>query len=78
MRNDKEAQVKIEYMWKDAGSGAGGCASLSKAERNGQPGYVVNGVLLDEAHRSQIPHLGEGEAAVWVPGNVLDRLRDLA
>lgn len=65
-------------MWKDAGSGTGGCASLSKAPRNGQEGYVVNGALLDEATRAQIPHLGAGEAAVWVPANVLDRLRDLA
>jgi hypothetical protein len=68
----------IWFMWKDAASGGGGCASLSRAEKDGRPGYVVNGVLLDEADRAQIPHLSEGEAAVWVPANVLDRLRETA
>lgn len=70
--------MEITFLWKDAGSGGGGCPSLSKAPREGRAGYVVNGVLLDEATRAQIPHLGAGEAAVWVPANVLDRLRDQA
>jgi hypothetical protein len=70
-------QIK-KFLWKDVASGGGGCASLSEAAMDGREGYVVNGVLLDEATRAQIPHLGAGEAAVWVPANVLDRLRDLA
>ena len=70
--------LKITFLWKDAGSGGGGCSSLSEATMNGQEGYVVNGVVLDEADRAQIPYLGAGEAAVWVPANVLDRLRGRA
>jgi hypothetical protein len=70
--------VKINFMWKDSGSGGGGCPSLSEAAMGGRDGYVVNGVPLDEATRGQIPHLGADEAAVWVPANVLDRLRGLA
>lgn len=67
--------MKITFLWKDTGSGGGGCPSLSEAEMGGRAGYVVNGALLDEATRAQIPHLGTDEAAVWVPANVLDRLR---
>jgi hypothetical protein len=69
--------MDIRFMWKDEGSGGGGCPSLSEAAMDGRAGYVVNGVLLDEAARAQIPHLGADEAAVWVPANVLDRLGNL-
>jgi hypothetical protein len=70
--------MQIKFLWKDVVSGGGGCPSLSEAEMGGRAGYVVNGVPLDEATRAQIPHRGEGEASVWVPANVLDRLRDRA
>jgi hypothetical protein len=70
--------MKIEFLWKDEGSNVVNCPSLSRAARDGRDGYVVNGIPLDEATRGQIPHIGGGEAAVWVPANVLDRLRELA
>lgn len=69
---------QITFLWKDSASGGGGCASLSEAEMGGRAGYVVNGPMLDEATRAQIPHLGAGEAAVWVPANVLDGLKGRA
>jgi hypothetical protein len=66
-----------EFLWKDEGSNVTNCPSLSRAQRNGQEGYVVNGAVLDAAMQSQIPHAGNGEVAVFVPANVIDRIRDL-
>ena len=65
--------TEIEFLWKTRDSGGGGCPSLSRV----QGGYVVNGVPIDEETRARIPHTAEGEAAVFVPADVLDRLRDL-
>jgi hypothetical protein len=65
---------KIEFLWKDAGSGGGGCDSLSRVEG----GYIVNGTPVDEGTAAQIPHRNPGEVAIFVADNVLDRLRDLA
>ena len=66
--------MQIEFLWKDADSGGGGCPSLSRVPG----GYVVNGIPVDEDTGAQIPHRNAGEVAVFVPWNVLDRLRDLA
>jgi hypothetical protein len=63
----------IEFLWKTDVSGGGGCPSLSKVPG----GYVVNGIPVDEASRAKIPHIAADEAAVFVPADVLDRLRDL-
>lgn len=64
----------VEFLWKDRDSGGGGCPSLSRVDG----GYLVNGTPVDEETRAKIPHLGEGEVTVYVPGNVLDRLRGSA
>lgn len=64
---------KIEFLWKAAGSGGGGCPSLSRVKG----GYIVNGVPIDEETRARIPHAAAGEGAVFVPDDVLDRLKDL-
>jgi hypothetical protein len=64
---------EIEFLWKTRDSGGGGCPSLSRVKG----GYVVNGIPVDAATRAKIPHIAaEGEAAVFVPADVLDRLRD--
>ena len=63
----------IEFLWKDKVSGGGGCPSLSRVKG----GYIVNGIPVDEESRATIPHAAAGEAAVFVPDNVLDRLKDL-
>jgi hypothetical protein len=62
----------VEFLWKDEDSGGGGCPSLSKVSG----GYLVNGIPVDEGTRTKIPHTADGEIAVFVPANVLDRLRD--
>jgi len=60
-------------MWKDSGSGGGGCPTLYKAPG----GYVVQGVKLDDETRAQLRQLADNEDGVFVPANVLDRLRNL-
>jgi hypothetical protein len=66
--------MNIEFLWKDRGSGGGGCPALYRAPG----GYVVQGVKLDAATRALLRQLADTEDAVFVPANVLDRLRDLA
>lgn len=63
--------MDIEFMWKDADSKTGECPALYKAEG----GYVVQGVKLDDETRSQLRQLADGEDGVFVPANVLERLR---
>lgn len=66
--------MKIQFLWKDAGSGGGGCPALYRAPG----GYVVQGLKLDAETRAQLRQFADGEDGVFVPANVLDRLRDLA
>ena len=61
-------------MWKDAGSNVGNCPAMYEAPG----GYVVQGKLLDDATRAQLRDLGDDEMAVFVPANVIDRIRDLS
>ena len=65
--------MQIEFMWKDKDSGGGGCPALYRT----QGGYVVQGKELDAATRAQLRQLADDEDAIFVPANVLDRLRDL-
>lgn len=65
--------MHIEYLWKDTNSGGGGCPAIYRAPG----GYVVQGVTLDEETRAQLRDLADGETAVYVPANVLDRLREV-
>lgn len=66
--------MNIEFMWKDTGSGGGGCPALYRAPG----GYVVQGKNLDPKTRAMLRQLADDEDAVFVPANVLDRLKDLA
>lgn len=65
--------MKITFLWKDTASGGGGCPALYETEG----GYVVQGKALDAKTRAQLRQLAGDEDAVFVPANVLDRLRDL-
>jgi hypothetical protein len=64
--------LELEYLWKDDGSGGGGCPALYAAPG----GYVVQGVKIDPATRNQLRQLADDEDAVFVPANVLDRLKN--
>ena len=63
--------MHIEFLWKDDRSGGGGCPALYEAPG----GYVVQGVKLDAETRAKLRQLAADEDAVYVPANVLDRLR---
>jgi hypothetical protein len=65
--------VKIRFMWKDAGSNVGNCPAMYEAPG----GYVIQGKELDAATRAQLRDLGGDETAVFVPANVIDRIRGL-
>lgn len=61
-------------MWKDGTSGTGDCPSLSRVT-DGPEGYVVVGKKLDAETLPKVRQVGADELAVFVPANVLDRLR---
>ena len=63
---------KITFMWKWNGSGVNNCPALYETDG----GYVVQGIVLSEADRAQLHHVGADETAVFVPADVLDRLRE--
>ena len=65
--------MKIKFMWKDRESNVGNCPAMYEAPG----GYVVQGKLLDAETRAQLRDLGGDEGAVFVPANVIERLRDL-
>lgn len=65
--------MDLEYLWKDPNSGGGDCPALYRTEG----GYVVQGVKLDDDTRSQLRQLADEEDAVFVPAEVLDRLKGL-
>lgn len=65
--------MTLKFLWKDSNSGGGGCPALYEAPG----GYVVQGIKIDEETRAQLLQLAMDEDAVYVPRNVLDRLRDL-
>jgi hypothetical protein len=61
----------LKFLWKDDSSGERNCPALYATEG----GYVVQGVRLTNDERQQLRDLTETEDAVFVPANVLDRLR---
>jgi hypothetical protein len=63
--------MQIQFMWKDAGSNVSGCPAMYKAPG----GYVIQGKLLDPETRAQLRQLAADEGAVWVPANVINRIR---
>ncbi len=69
--------ANLEYLWKDEGSGGGGCPALYRVLDNGVAGYVVQGKTIDDATRATLRQLADDEDAVFVPANVLDRLAAL-
>jgi hypothetical protein len=61
-------------MWKTGGSNVGNCPAMYRAEG----GYVIQGKRLDTETRTQLRDLGTDEDGVFVPADVIDRIRDLA
>jgi hypothetical protein len=64
---------KLAFLWKDADSGSSGCPALYATDG----GYVVQGIKLTDDERAQLRQLTDSEDGVFVPANVLNRIRDL-
>jgi hypothetical protein len=64
-------QVKIRFMWKDKDSNVGNCPAMYEAPG----GYVIQGKRLDAETRAQLRDLGSDEDGVFVPANVIDRIK---
>ena len=62
----------LRFLWKTSTSGGGNCPALYKADG----GYVVQGRRLDPATRARLRDLGVDEDAIFVPADVIDRIRD--
>lgn len=62
----------LEFLWKDLDSGSSGCPALYRTHG----GYVVQGIKLTDDERAQLRQLADSEDGVFVPANVLDRLRE--
>ncbi len=65
--------MKIRFMWKDGASNVGNCPAMYEAPG----GYVIQGKKLDAATRAQLRDLGGDEDGIFVPANVIDRIRGL-
>jgi hypothetical protein len=66
-------EIGIEFMWKDEVSNVGNCPAMYKAKG----GYVIQGKTLGEGTLAQLRDLGGDETAVFVPANVIERIRNL-
>ena len=67
-------QVEIRFMWKDDASNVGNCPAMYEAPG----GYVVQGKTLSDETRAQLRDLGADEDGVFVPADVIDRIRGMA
>ncbi len=65
--------MQIEFMWKTDGSAVENCPALYRAPG----GYVVQGKTLDAETRAALRQLGGDEDAVFVPADVIDRIKGL-
>jgi hypothetical protein len=65
-------QVEIRFMRKDRDSNVGNCPAMYKAPG----GYVIQGKKLDAETRTQLRNLGSDEDGVFVPANVIDRIKN--
>ena len=65
--------MQIQFMWKTDGSAVENCPALYRAPG----GYVVQGKVLDEATKAQLRQFGSDEDAVFVPADVIDRIKGL-
>jgi len=65
--------MQIRFMWKTKDSAVENCPALYEAPG----GYVVQGKMLDAETRAALRQLGGDEDAVFVPADVIDRIKGL-
>ncbi len=67
------AMRDLEFMWKTGESAGGECPALYRTDG----GYVIQGKTLDAETRAALRDLGSDEDGVFVPADVIDRIREL-
>lgn len=68
---------EITPLWKDSQSNVGNCPALCKVPN----GYLVTGKNVGEQTRARVDGhfgVGEEESVVFVPDNVIERIRNTA
>jgi hypothetical protein len=65
--------MRIRFMWKTNTSAVENCPALYEAPG----GYVVQGKMLDAATKAQLRQFGSDEDAVFVPADVIEKIRGL-
>jgi hypothetical protein len=61
----------IEYLWKTDASAGGNCPALYRVDG----GYVVQGKKLGRRTRRRLRDLGRDETGLFVPADVIERIR---
>lgn len=64
--------MHLRFLWKTDQSNTGQCPALYEVEG----GYVVQGRQLDTDARAQLQDLADDEDAIWVPADVIERIRE--
>ena len=74
--------MELKFLWKTEDSGNGDCPSLFKTDGGYiAVGKILNSEDLDQVHaagRANNSGIGADETAVFIPADVLDRLREIA
>jgi hypothetical protein len=71
----RRTAMEIEFLWKWSESQVKNCPALYRTADG--TGYVVQGVRIDDETRAQLRDLGDSETAVFVPRDVIERIREL-
>lgn len=64
--------MQSELQYKTPGCAGGDCPARRKVT-SAEGGYVIIGKRLSMADRAQVPGIGDGEDAVWVPDDVIEQ-----
>lgn len=64
--------MQTELQHKASGCAGNDCPARRKVT-SAEGGYVIVGKRLSPAERAAIPGVGDGEAAVWVPDDVIEQ-----
>ncbi|GAB1639598.1 hypothetical protein [Krasilnikovia sp. MM14-A1259] len=64
-------EMTLEFLFKDHGSGGGGCPAAYRTDRDT---FVIQGWQLTERETAQLRQLAPDEAGVEIPANIVDQL----
>ena len=64
--------MQTELQYKTRSCAGNDCPAVRKVT-SAEGGYVIVGKMLSAADRAQIPGIGDGEDALWVPADVIEQ-----